>query len=159
MSDLLNIDSIELTTTERRAPKNGAPSSQDYNDSFREVLVDLAAITDVLNGTVLPLLSTLPQTEPLVLDGEGILASHEPDDLFYDSTPARQQLTVAAVMKSLNDRIGSLNAKVADLSARVLSLQTRLATTNQNDVAKAIQGFADTLRGIDQRVATLESKA
>jgi hypothetical protein len=62
------------------------------------------------------------------------------------------------VLTRVNATVISLSSAVEDLSARVLSLQTRLATTNQNDVAKAIQGFADTLAVVTQRVAALEAK-
>ena len=157
MSNTLNLSSIELTSTERRAPKNGAPSSQDFNDGQRETLVDLSGICDVLNNVVLPLLSSLPKTDPLVLDGDGIYASHETSELFVNSTD-KSQLTVSEVLTRVNATVISLSAAVEDLSARVLSLQTRLATTNQNDVARAIQGFADTLAVVAQRVAALEAK-
>ena len=43
-TNTLNIDSIELVSTQRVAPLNGAPYSADYNDSAREVLTDLKAI-------------------------------------------------------------------------------------------------------------------
>src|ERR1039458_9780371 len=125
----LNLDSVELVSTERRAPLNGAPSSQDYNDSMREVVTDLASIADSLNTVVLPLLSSLPAGDPLkpLLDGDGIFASHATDSLFYDST-ASQQLTVADVLRRINASVQSVANTVTDLSARVLSLQTRLAT-------------------------------
>jgi hypothetical protein len=91
------------------------------------------------------------------LDGDGIYASHEASELFVNSTD-KSQLTVSEVLTRVNATVISLSSAVEDLSARVLSLQTRLATTNQNDVAKAIQGFADTLAVVTQRVAALEAK-
>src|ERR1017187_4197511 len=59
-ANTLNIASIELVSTQRVAPLNGAPSSADHNDSAREVLTDMASISEFLNGTVLPLLNCLP---------------------------------------------------------------------------------------------------
>ena len=155
-TNTLNIDSIELVSTQRVAPLNGAPSSADYNDSAREVLTDLASISEFLNGTVVPLLNCLPATSPLLLDGGAIYASTaaSSDPLFYDTT-AKQPLTLAAVISRLNQIVAGVQAQMVDLSARVLALQTRLATTNQNDVAKAIQGFADTLTAISSRVTAL----
>ena len=152
----LNLNSIELTNTERRAPQNGAPSSQNINDSQREVLVDLSSIVDVLNNVVLPLLSSLPTTDPLTLDGDGIFASHTGSELFINTTD-KSQLTVSDVLTRLNATVVSLSADVADMSARVMALQTRLATTNQNDVAKAIQGFSEILAAVVQRVTILET--
>ena len=152
----LNLSSIELTNTERRAPQNGAPSSQDFNDGQREVLVDLSSIADMLNNVVLPLLSSLPITDPLVLDGDGIFASHTGADLFINTTD-KSQLTIAAVLTRVNATVVSLSAAVDDISSRVLALQTRLATTNQNDVAKAIQGFNEILASVVQRVTVLET--
>jgi hypothetical protein len=157
MSTTLNLSSIELVSTERRGPKNGAPSSQDFNDGQRETLVDLSSIANVLNNVILPLLSSLPETTPLVLDGDGIYASHQNSDIFVDSTD-HSQLTISDVLTRVNATVISLSSAVDDLSAKVLQLQTRLATTNQNDVAKAIQGFAETLAVVTQRVAALEAR-
>jgi hypothetical protein len=152
----LNIDSIELVSTQRVAPLNGAPASADYNDSMREILTDLASISELLNGAVLPLLNCLPATQPLLLDGSGIYAStgDATNPLFYDTT-SQQPLTIAAVIVRINQTMTAVSAQVVDLSARVLALQTRLATTNQNDVARAIQGFADALNAISTRVTNL----
>ena len=74
--------------------------------------------------------------------------------LFYDTT-SQQPLTIAAVIVRINQTVTAVSAQVVDLSARVLALQTRLATTNQNDVARAIQGFADALNAISTRVTNL----
>ena len=155
-SATLGIESIELVTTQRVAPLNGAPSSADYNDSMREMLTDLASISELINGTLLPLLNCLPATSPLLLDGSAIYAStSDPTNLlFYDST-SEQPLSIADVITRINQMVTASQAQVVDLSAQVLALQTRLATTNQNDVARAIQGFANALNAISTRVTNL----
>jgi hypothetical protein len=152
----LNIASIELVSTQRVAPLNGSPSSEDYNDSAREVLTDLASLSEFVNGTVIPLLNCLPATSPLLLDGSAIYASTAAtsDPLFFDTT-AHQPLTIAAVITRLNQIVSSIQTQMTNLSAQVLALQTRLATTNQNDVAKAIQGLASTIAAVAARVTAL----
>ena len=153
----LKIPSIELISTQRRAPLNGAPSSADYNDSMREILTDLAVITELFNGPVLKLFNSLPLKDPQILEGGGIYAStaDSSNPLFYD-TAAQQPLTIADVLTRLNQTIAAVMSQITDLTARVLSLQSRLATTQQNDVAKAIQGFANQLNAVTSRVAALE---
>ena len=152
----LNIASIELVSTQRVAPLNGSPSSADYNDSAREVLTDLASLSEFINGTVIPLLNCLPATDPLVLDGSAVYASAAATDdpLFFDAT-ARQPLTIASVFTKLSQIVASVQTQMTNVSAQVLALQTRLATTNQNDIATALQGLAATIAAVAARVTAL----
>jgi hypothetical protein len=149
-----NFDTVELVTTLRVAPLNGAPSSEEYNDSSREILTDLATLADTVNQNLLPLINSLPSTVPLSLDGDGIYAADPTDTapLFLDSTDG-SQLTIAQVFTRLNMQITQATATVADMQARILQLQTRLATTNQNDVQQAIQGFQSLLQQMSNRLA------
>lgn len=159
MAATLNISSVELVSTTRTAPENGAPSSQDYNDTMRELLTDLSALADTVNQNVLPLLNSLPASSPLKLDGDGIFASHDlTNSLFVDST-SNTPLTLSSVLIRLAAITQAQQATIRDLNAQVMQLSTRLATTNQVDVSLAIQGFNDTLLALVNRVATLESKA
>jgi hypothetical protein len=154
--DLNRIDSIELITTEREAGLNGAPSSQDYNDTMREMLTDLSSIADTLNSSVLPYLNTLPATVTQTLDGDGMYASHDTaNELFVDSTTG-SQLVISDVFARLDARVSAVKAQIVDLTARIAALQSRLATTQQNDVARAIQGFNDSLVALTNRVSNLE---
>jgi len=152
----LNIASIELVSTQRVAPLNGSPSSADYNDSAREVLTDLASLSEFINGTVIPLLNCLPATDPLVLDGSAVYASAAvtDDPLFFDAT-AQQPLTIASVFTKLSQIVASVQTQMTNVSAQVLALQTRLATTNQNDIATALQGLATTIAAVAARVTAL----
>ena len=152
----LNIASIELVSTQRVAPLNGSPSSADYNDSAREVLTDLASLSEFINGTVIPLLNCLPATDPLVLDGSAVYASAAATDdpLFFDAT-AQQPLTISSVFTKLSQIVASVQTQMTNVSAQVLALQTRLATTNQNDIATALQGLAATIAAVAARVTAL----
>lgn len=152
----MNVDTIELVTTQRPAPLNGAPSSADYNDSMGEVLTDLASLSDFLNSIVVPMLKTLPEMSEPVLDGAHMFADRvSTSPLFYDSV-ATKPLTVADVLSRFDQIVRAMTTRVDDLAGRVKNLQTQLATTNQNDVARAIQGFNDTLKAINRRVSILE---
>jgi hypothetical protein len=153
----LNVNSVELVTTERTAPLNGAPSSSDYNDTIRELLTDLSTLSDLINTSILPLINSLPAMTSLVLDGDGLFASHTGSALFVDSTSGAQ-LSVSDVLTKINASNQALASQITDLSARVQSLQSQLATTNQIDVARSIQGFNLSLTGLVNRVATLETK-
>ena len=73
----LNIQTIELASTLRTVPENGAPSSTDYNDTAREFLTDLATVAGIINDTVLPILNTLPATASGGLYGNSLQASSE----------------------------------------------------------------------------------
>src|SRR3954468_4474929 len=149
----LNLSTVELTSTLRTAPLNGSPSSSDYNESQRETLVDLAALADFVNNEVIPLVNALPATalEPSDIIGiEGRTVWTDTSDessLFFDalsSTP----LTVADTIRILNGIVSTMSQQLTDLGVEVASLQARLASTNQNDIALALQNLSSALNQV-----------
>lgn len=153
----MQVDSVELITTLRPVAWCGAPSSQDYNDSMKEILTDLASLADFCNSVLVPLLSGLPEPEGQEvppLDGRSIYANPgRMDPLFYD--PARGPVTIADSLAFLESRIASLAQAVDDLSARVTALQSRLATSNQADLTRWISSLQDRIALLESRVSAM----
>lgn len=149
----LNLDTVELITTLRKAPKNGSASSQDYNDSMREILSDLSALTLFINNNLVPLLNKLPSTASDGLQGSTMYASVDAtsSQLFYNQETGTP-LTVAEVLQKIYLLYNQMSTSISSLNAKVVALQSRLATTSQTDVAKIIQGFSAALRAMDEMV-------
>ncbi len=149
----LNLSAIELVSTLRKAPQNGAPSSQNYNDSMREILSDLSALTLFLNNKIVPVLNALPETAAEGLQGSTLYASTDDSDnsLFFN-TQTGEPLTMADVLTRLYSMYQQTATKMDEITAKVVALQSRLATTSQNDVARVIQGFSNALKTLDNTV-------
>jgi len=119
----LNQDTLELTTTLRKAPRNGAPISQDYNDSCQEVLVDLSSITSFLNDSLLPILNALPETAAAGLEGKTLLADSADQGPLFRDGQTNQPLTVADCVRQLRAMIAGLETDVNDLTVEVSTLR------------------------------------
>jgi hypothetical protein len=150
MADL-NISTIELTSTLRTAPLNGAPSSSDYNESQRETLVDLSTISLFINNLLLPLINALPASalqpnlDPTGIEGRTIWTdTSDQGNLFFDSLSSIP-LTIADTIRVINGIITTMNQELIDQGIEVASLQARLASTNQNDISLALQNLSSAL--------------
>lgn len=147
----LNLNTVELTSTLRTAPFNGAPSSSDFNEGQRETLVDLASLTSIINTTLLPLLnalsanSLLPIQDPVGIEGRTIWTdTSDQNTLFFDSL-SNVPLSIADSIRILNGIITSIQQALNDQGVEVASLQARLASTNQNDISLALQSLSASL--------------
>ena len=143
--DTLNQDTLELTTTLRKAPRNGAPISQDYNDSWQEALVDLSSITSFINDSLLPILNALPATADAGLEGKTLLADSADQGSLFRDGQTNQPLTVADCVRQLRAMIASLETGVNDLTVEVSTLQTRVSASNQNDIVQTLQNLSQVL--------------
>lgn len=150
----LNLNTVELVTTIRTAPQNGSPSSSDYNECQREVLVDLAAIVGFINNKILPLINALPDTSLLPLDApvgiEGRTIWSDTSDqspVFFD-TLSNVPLTLADSLRVIDGILGANSQQLTDLGIEVASLQARLSSTNQNDIALALQNLSSSLNSL-----------
>lgn len=157
----MQIESIQLITTPRPVAWCGAPSSQDYNDSMREILSDLASLADFCNSVLVPLLSGLPeQPEDSIqgLDGRNVYSDpSRSDPLFFDQANGKP-MTVASSLAALQSQIRSVLQAVEDLTARVVTLQSRLATSNQADLTRWIATLQDRIASLETRITTLEGR-
>jgi hypothetical protein len=153
----LNIDTVELVSSLRTVGLNGAPSSQDYNDSQREYLEDLASLANTVNSFIIPLLNYLnsvdSQGEDLVLNGDTLFASSNLASALFNSTDG--PLTISQVFSKVQSILTSQQTTVTALAARVSALSTQLASTNQDDIAKAISGYSSQLQSFFNQVNTL----
>lgn len=154
MQSDLNLNTVVLTSTLRTAPLNGSPSSSDYNSSQRENLVDLATLSSFVNNTLLPLINALPADAllptilPVGIEGRTIWAdTSDVSNLFFDSLTSTP-LTIADALRVLNGMLTTMSQQLIDQGIEVASLQARLASTNQNDIALALQNLSQSLNQI-----------
>lgn len=161
----LDLTTVELVSTLRQAPLNGPTNSQDFNDSQTEVLADLASISGFINDLLIPMLDGLSLaiqpinvTAPHGLEGRYIFSdTSDLTAIFFDSL-SNQPLSIAESLKLLQGIIQAVQVTVANLNVEVTALQTQLSSTNQNDIAQALQNFsADLISLTAQVVANTES--
>lgn len=150
----VNLNTVELVTTLRTAPMNGAPSSTDYNEGQREMLVDLAALAGFINDTLLPLLDALPDSAllpveaPIGIEGRTIWADTSDQGPTFFNALSNTPLTVADAIRHVTGILNTNSQKLTDLGIEVASLQARLSSTNQNDIALALQNLTISLNGL-----------
>jgi hypothetical protein len=161
---LLNIDTLELISTLRRAPANGAPSSHDFNDGEQEKLTDLAAFADFVNTLLRPILNALPATALEGLEGRTLLTdTTDQGALFFDALNT-EPLTVADSLRLLQGIVNSVSGQVVDLGVEVGQLSAKLSATSQNDFVMTLNTIQSTLnqiqtdqRALEARLAALET--
>src|SRR5208282_4152505 len=155
----LNLSTVELVSTLRAAPLNGSPSSQDYNDSWTESLADLASLAGFIDDILVPMLNGLigtiqpnPSGAPNGLEGKYIYSdTSDTSQVFYNNLSGTS-LSVADSLRVIEGIVGTIQATVNNLNVEVIALQTALSSTNQNDVAQALQNFALALQSLQAQV-------
>src|SRR5208337_4415032 len=163
----LNLSTIELVSTLRAAPLNGSPSSQDYNDSWTESLADLAALAGFIDDILIPMLNGListiqpnPSTPPHGLEGRFIYADTTDSSQVFYSNLSQTSNSIADAFRVIEGIIDTTQTSINTLSVEVTALQTALSSTNQNDVAQALQNFAAALQSLTaQTVANTQAIA
>jgi len=163
----LNLSTIELVSTLRAAPLNGSPSSQDYNDSWTESLADLAALAGFIDDILIPMLNGListiqpnPSTPPNGLEGRFIYADTTDSSQVFYSNLSQTSNSIADAFRVIEGIIDTTQTSINTLSVEVTALQTALSSTNQNDVAQALQNFAAALQSLTaQTVANTQAIA
>lgn len=151
----LNIPTVELVSTLRAAGENGPLISQDYNDSWTEALADLASLAGFMNDFLIPMLDGLSTAiqpnslnPPSGLEGRFIYGdTTNTSQLFYDSLD-NESLTIAQSLQLLYGINTTTQSTIQSLQVSVTALQAQLSTTNQNDIAQALQNFAATLQSL-----------
>ena len=138
----LNLQTVELTTSESTAPLNGPPSSSDYNEYQRSVLVDLSSITDQLNDVILPLINVLSSSalgsQPIGIEGSTVYSdTSDETDIFFDSV-ANEPLVIADSLRLLRAQISQLQTKITNLAIQVASIQSKTTNVNQNDISASL---------------------
>lgn len=147
----LNLSTVELTSTLLTAPLNGAPSSSDYNESQRNTLVDLTSIVDFINNQILPLINALPAGAllpiigPVGIEGRTVWSDTSDQSALFFNSLSSTPLSLADSLRLLNGIITTMNQQLIDQGVEVASLQAQLSSTNQNDVALALQNLSSSL--------------
>jgi hypothetical protein len=153
MSTTLSLSSLELTSTLYEAPYGGAPSSQDYNDAWEEVLVDLSTITGFINDTLLPILNALPAAAANGLTGATITTDPSDQSSLFFNAQANTSLVIGDSLRVLLAQVNNLGTQLADLGVEITTLQTQLGNTNQNGLVQTIQSLSQTLNAISQSLS------
>lgn len=155
----LNLSTVELVTTLRSAPQNGPTSSQDYNDSWTEALADLASLSGFINDIVIPMLNGLvstilpnPQGTPNGLEGRYIFTDTSDLTAVFFNSLSNNSLSIADSFRVLNGIITTVQTSINVLNVEVTALQTQLSTTNQNDIAQALQNLSASLQALQAQV-------
>lgn len=155
----LNVPTVELVSTLRAAPLNGAASSQDYNDSWTESLADLASLAGFINDILIPMLNGLSSNiqptlvaTPNGLEGRFIFSdTTDTSQVFFDNL-SNTPNTIADSLRVLEGIVNAVQVTIGNLNIEVTALQTALSSTNQNDVAQALQNFAAALESLTAQV-------
>lgn len=161
----LDLSTVELVSTLRAAPQNGSPSSQDYNDSWTESLADLASLAGFIDNIVIPLFNGLsstilpnPQGSPLGLEGKYIFGdTADVTPLFFDNL-SNESLSLADSLRVIQGLVQTSQVGIAALNVEVTALQTALSSTNQNDVAQALQNFAAAIQSLQAQVVAINQQ-
>ena len=154
MNNFLALPTVELTTTLTTVPKNGAPSSNDFNSFQQQVLADLAEITTLLNEQILPVLNALPSAAAEGLDGSGLYAGRNIDTSVFHDANGNLYL-VSDVISTLYNSQQALAAATDNVSAQVLALQTRLATTNQSSLQASMQNLQTIVAAVQSSLSSM----
>lgn len=141
MSD--QIKRLNISATKRNAPKRGPMSSDNYNDSFDEVVNDLVSLQSEWNNKVVPLTATVPNGDDDTsvdaysngLDGKNLyvdssVESSSTDLTYYNSLKSRPS-TVQEAFESVYSEIA---AQVEALSTQISEASTGLTTTQQESI-------------------------
>ena len=96
----IQLENVDLTSMMRAAAKNGAPSTQDYNESMRDFLADLSSIVDFLNQSVTPILNTLPSDAAKGLTGATVFANVDSTDPIFYNKAKNVPFTVTEVLQN-----------------------------------------------------------
>ena len=134
MTDFNNLKSAQSL---RRVPKGGPNRSSDVNDSFEEVLHDLAELYYFVNNSIIPVLNGLgaPGTYQDInavtggLDGKTLLTDNDWSDtnnsFFYNTAQGRP--------KSVKETTLKLSQDADALYAAVNTINARLGAIDQNE--------------------------
>jgi hypothetical protein len=141
----VNLQQVELVSTVRTAPQNGAPSSADYYDSELEKVTDLSTLALFINSTLLPIVNSLPANATTGLLGTSCYSDTENTDwLVYDSLDGNP-LTLTQSLRLLSGQVQTIQTTMTNITQQVNSLQARLSASSQDDVSLALQGIVNSL--------------
>lgn len=154
----LSLQTVELTTSESTAPLNGPPSSADYNEYQRSVLVDLSAISDMINDIVLPLIQVLDSsalgTVNIGIQGSTVYSdTSDQTDTFFDQI-SEQPLVVADSLRLLRALITQLQNKINNIAIQIASLESKTTSINQNDIASSLASLVSQINNLTLAVSS-----
>lgn len=151
----LNLQNLELVSSLRVSPLNGPPSSEDYNDGEQEKLVDLTTLVTFLNNTLLPMVNSLASAAATGIEGSNIFGDTTSQETLFYNTLTGTPLALSDSLRLLYGQAQTLQTLQINLQVAVAALQARLASTNQNDISLALQGFTTNLNALQGQMKAL----
>src|ERR1035441_2859494 len=133
-SPTVNLPSLELVSTLRVAPLNGPPSSNDYNDTDQETIIDLTTLLTFLNNILMPMLNTLAADADNGIEGSNIFGDTTSEEALFYNVLTEEPMVIADSLRFLYGQSQSIDTLIGNLGVQVAALQARLSSTNQNDV-------------------------
>ena len=142
-------------------PKGGPNRSDDVNDSFEEILHDLAELYYFLNNTIIPVINGLgaPGTYNDIsvvtegLDGKTLVTDNDWTDtnnaFFYNTAQGRPK-TVKETSLKLSQDINSLFSSINQIQARIGSIDTNENTNPATlaEIENQLNFFIGIVRGL-----------
>src|ERR1039458_5914088 len=144
-SPTVNLPSLELVSTLRVAPLNGPPSSNDYNDTDQEMIIDLTTLLTFLNNILMPMLNTLAADADNGIEGSNIFGDTTSEEALFYNVLTEEPMVIADSLRFLYGQSQTAGTTLNNLAVQVAALQARLSSTNQNDVSLVLQGFTSNL--------------
>jgi hypothetical protein len=152
----LEIDALELTSALRIAPLNGAPSSDDYNDSEQEKLIDLSTLVNFVNNTIIPMLNALAPLASTGLEGSGVYGDSTSQEPLFFNSQTGTWIVLSDSLRMVYGQQQSTITALANMQTAVAALQARISSSNQNDISLALQGFTSTLNSQLSQIRSLQ---
>jgi hypothetical protein len=126
-------------------PENGSPASQDYNDTQSENLDDHATFAAAFNDIIRPILLALPAAAAQGLLGAALYTDTSDQTALCFNPLTNTPLTVKQSLQYLQAIVTSMLGQLTNVNTQVGVLNSKLSSTNQNDIALALQNFQSAL--------------
>lgn len=145
--------------TLRRAAKNGASKSEDFNDFLEQSVHDMALVFQALNTVVLPILDglgapgTYSDLNPVAngLDGSQMVVDRDTTDTsspyFWDASKNRPKTVMQAFERVITD--------LDNLFSSVNTINSRLGTTQVTDTVETPATLAELETKVNNQTALL----
>jgi hypothetical protein len=123
------------------------------------VLTDLATLSDLVNGTLLPLINVLASTalgnSPVGIAGSTIYSDiTDESDTFYNSV-ASVPLVVADSLRVLRALIAQLQTQVGNIAIEIATLTSQSSSINPNDIAASLASIVSQIAALTSSVSNL----
>jgi hypothetical protein len=137
------IKRLNISAVKRNAPKRGPTSSDNYNDSFDEIVNDLAGLQSEWNNKLLPLSETIPNGDDDTtvdaftngLDGKTLYVDSSVDSSSTEQTYYNSPKIRPSTIKEAFDALYlELAAEVESLTTQISEASSGLTTAQKEEI-------------------------